>query len=149
MKHHDSLHLAPLHLAPWEVDHIGIAVTDLEAAIAFYASAAHTTVTLRESLAQQGVELAFLNTGGTKLELLAPLNTTSTLSKFIAKHGPGLHHVCYRVADIHGELARLAAMGLQLIDHAPRHGAGGTRIAFISPSSFLGVLTELCEYPAP
>jgi methylmalonyl-CoA epimerase len=138
-----------LHRAPWEVDHIGIAVTDLKAAIALYESTAGTTVTLRESLAEQGVELAFLNTGGSKLELLAPLNTTSTLAKFIAKRGPGLHHVCYRVTDINAELAKLTSVGLQLIDHTPRHGAGGTKIAFISPPSFLGVLTELCEYPAP
>ncbi len=137
-----------LHLLPWEVDHIGIAVTDLEAAIALYGSAANTTITQRESLAEQGVELVFLNTGGSKLELLAPLGSTSTLAKFIAKRGPGLHHICYRVTDVKAELSRLAAAGLQLIDHTPRHGAGGTKIAFIAPTSFLGVLTELCEYPA-
>lgn len=142
MEHNDNQ-----YRAPWEVDHIGIAVTDLEAAIAVYASTAGTTITLRERLPEQGVELAFLNTEGSKLELLAPLNATSTLAKFIAKRGPGLHHVCYRVPDIKAELARLAAAGLQLIDHTPRHGAGGTKIAFISPASFLGVLTELCEYP--
>jgi methylmalonyl-CoA epimerase len=134
--------------APWEVDHIGIAVTDLAAAIALYQSTAHTEVTLRERLVPQGVELAFLNTGGTKLELLAPLDENSTLARFIARRGPGLHHICYRVDHIVSELARLTAQGLSLIDHAPRHGAGGTKIAFISPPSFLGVLTELCEYPS-
>jgi len=94
----------------WAVDHIGIAVTDLSQAINHYAAAAGTIVTLRETLESQGVEVAFLNTGGCKLELLA------------------------------------AASGHQLIDSIPRPGAGGTRIAFISPKSFLGVLTELCEY---
>ena len=133
---------------PWEVDHIGIAVTDLAAAIALYQSTAHTEVTLRERLVPQGVELAFLNTGGTKLELLAPLDENSTLARFIARRGPGLHHICYRVDNIVSELARLTAQGLSLIDHAPRHGAGGTKIAFISPPSCLGVLTELCEYPS-
>jgi len=130
----------------WTVDHIGIAVTDLSHAINHYAAAAGTVVTLRETLESQGVELAFLNTGGCKLELLAPLRPDCTLAKFVTSRGPGLHHVCYRVADIEAELRRLAASGHQLIDSTPRSGAGGTRIAFISPKSFLGVLTELCEY---
>lgn len=132
----------------WQVDHIGIAVSNLEEAIALYAGSAHTEVTLRETLPSQGVELAFLNTAGSKLELLAPLNKECTLARFIEKRGPGLHHVCYRVSDISAELTRLAAVGCDLIDSTPRPGAGGTRIAFISPRSFLGVLTELCEYPA-
>lgn len=132
---------------PWEVDHIGIAVADLEAALSFYTKTVHTSVTLRENSIEQGVELAFLNTGGTKVELLAPLNTTSTLAKFITRRGPGLHHICYRVNDIEAELARLSAEGHTLIDHTPRHGAGNSRIAFISPASWMGVLTELCEYP--
>ena len=130
----------------WAVDHIGIAVTDLSQAIHHYAAAAGTVVTLRETLESQGVELAFLNTGGCKLELLAPLRADSTLAKFLNSRGPGLHHVCYRVADIEAELRRLAASGHQLIDSTPRPGADSTRIAFISPKSFLGVLTELCEY---
>jgi methylmalonyl-CoA epimerase len=129
----------------WEVDHIGIAVTDLDAAIALYSKAAHTEVTLREKLPDQGVELAFLNTGGAKLELLAPTSRRSTLSKFIERRGPGLHHICYRVLDITSELKRLAAAGFTLIDDTPRPGAGGSKIAFIAPSSWSGVLTELCE----
>lgn len=136
-----------LESPPWQIDHIGIAVTDLAAAIALYQSTAHTKVTLRERLVPQGVELVFLNTGGTKLELLAPLDEKSPLARFIARRGSGLHHICYRVDDIVSELARLSAQGLTLIDHTPRHGAGGTKIAFISPPSFMGVLTELCEYP--
>jgi methylmalonyl-CoA epimerase len=131
----------------WEVDHIGIAVSNLEEAIAVYTQSAHSEILLRETLPSQGVELAFLNTAGSKLELLAPLNTECTLARFINKRGPGLHHVCYRVRDISAELTRLAAAGYDLIDTTPRPGAGGTQIAFISPRSFLGVLTELCEYP--
>jgi methylmalonyl-CoA/ethylmalonyl-CoA epimerase len=133
--------------ATWEVDHIGIAVRSLEEAIALYSRSAHTEVTLRETLPNQGVELAFLNTAGSKLELLAPLTKECALARSIEKRGPGLHHVCYRVSDISAELTRLAATGYDLIDTTPRPGAGGTQIAFISPRSFLGVLTELCEYP--
>lgn len=132
----------------WSVDHIGIAVTDLDDAIQLYAAWASTTVTLREKLEAHGVELAFLNTVGAKLELLMPLRSDTPLGRFLAKRGPGLHHICYRVDDIRGELARLASEGAKLIDKTPRPGAGGTLIAFIDPSSFSGVLTELCEYPA-
>jgi methylmalonyl-CoA/ethylmalonyl-CoA epimerase len=135
------------HPPTWKVDHIGVAVADLHKAIELYANTAATEVTLRETLPAQGVELAFLNTGGSKVELLAPLHDQSTLARFLAKRGPGLHHICYEVADITAELARLSAHGCTLIDTAPRHGAGSTKIAFISPSSFMGVLTELCEYP--
>jgi methylmalonyl-CoA/ethylmalonyl-CoA epimerase len=130
----------------WSVDHIGIAVTDLSQAIALYATTAGATVTLRETLESQGVELAFLNTGGCKLELLAALRPDTVLGKFLSARGQGLHHVCYKVYDIEAELARLQAAGYELIDSIPRPGAGGTRIAFISPKSCLGVLTELCEY---
>jgi methylmalonyl-CoA/ethylmalonyl-CoA epimerase len=132
----------------WQVDHIGIAVSDLEVAIQHYSQTALTEITLRERIPEQGVELVFLNTGGAKLELLAPLNESSTLARFIKKRGPGLHHICYKVDNIVSELSRLEFLGAKLIDSSPRHGAGGTKIAFISPSSFFGVLIELCEYPA-
>jgi methylmalonyl-CoA epimerase len=132
----------------WQVDHIGIAVSDLEAAIKHYSQTALTEITLRERLPEQGVELVFLSTGGAKLELLTPLSDSSTLARFINKRGPGLHHICYKVDNIVSELSRLESLGAKLIDSSPRHGAGGTKIAFISPSSFFGVLTELCEYPA-
>jgi methylmalonyl-CoA/ethylmalonyl-CoA epimerase len=131
----------------WQVDHIGIAVSDLETAIKHYSQTALTEIMLREQLPEQGVELVFLNTDGAKLELLAPLNDSSTLAGFINKRGPGLHHICYKVDNIAFELSRLESLGAKLIDSSPRHGAGGTKIAFISPSSFFGVLTELCEYP--
>ncbi len=130
----------------WTVDHIGIAVADIDAAIALYASTAGTEVTLREKLVDRGVELAFLNTGGTKLELLMPLKDDSAIARFLAKRGPGLHHVCYKVDDIRAEMSRLERLGAKLIDTTPRPGASGTIIAFLEPSSFSGVLTELCEY---
>ena len=131
----------------WEIDHIGMAVLDLQQAIDLYFRTSQAKVILRESLTSQGVELAFLNTGHSKIELLAPLNTNSSLSRFLDKRGPGLHHICYKVADIQSELARLAQLGCTLIDSTPRPGAGGSQIAFISPSSFMGVLTELCQHP--
>lgn len=132
--------------SPWTVDHIGIAVPDLDAAIALYASTAGTSVTLREKLIDRGVELAFLNTEGTKLELLMPLREDTPIAKFLANRGPGLHHVCYKVANIREEMERLKQLGAKLIDTTPRPGATGTIIAFLEPQSFSGVLTELCEY---
>lgn len=131
---------------PWPIDHIGIAVTDLDAAISLYASTAGTSVTLREKLQDRGIELAFLNTGGTKLELLMPLQGNTPLARFIEKRGPGIHHICYRVDNIKTEMVRLESLGAKLIDTIPRPGASGTMIAFIEPASFSGVLTELCEY---
>jgi methylmalonyl-CoA/ethylmalonyl-CoA epimerase len=130
----------------WSVDHIGIAVTNLSQAIELYATTAGASVSLRETLESQGVDLAFLNTGGCKVELLAALRADTTLGRFLSARGPGLHHICYKVHDLEGELARLAASGHHIIDSVPRPGASGTRIAFISPKSCLGVLTELCEY---
>jgi len=132
--------------SPWTVDHIGIAVPDIDAAIALYAATAGTSVTLREKLLDRGVELAFLNTGGTKLELLMPLRDDTPIAKFLAKRGPGLHHVCYKVDNIRQEMERLKQRGANLIDTTPRPGASGTIIAFLEPQSFSGVLTELCEY---
>lgn len=131
---------------PWTVDHIGIAVPDLDAAILLHASTAGTSLTLREKLVDRGVELAFLNTGGTKLELLMPLRDDTPIATFLAKRGPGLHHICYRVDNIRQEMERLKHLGAKLIDTSPRPGASGTIIAFLEPQSFSGVLTELCEY---
>ncbi|MEN9845016.1 MAG: methylmalonyl-CoA epimerase [Pseudomonadota bacterium] len=130
----------------WTVDHIGIAVSDIEAAISLYASTAGTSVTLREKLVDRGVELAFLNTGGTKIELLMPLQNDTPIARFLAKRGPGLHHICYKVDNIRKEMDRLGQLGAKLIDSTPRPGATGTIIAFLEPDSFSGVLTELCEY---
>lgn len=133
----------------WTIDHIGIAVVNLDQAITHYHAVAHTEVTLREKLDAQGVELAFLSTCGSKIELLAALREDTPIGRFLAKRGPGLHHICYKVDDIRAELARLAKMGARLIDATPRPGAGGCDIAFIDPSFFNGVLIELCAYPAP
>ncbi len=131
----------------WTLDHIGIAVANLENAILHYQTTTSATIGHRETLHEQGVALAFINVPGSKIELLAPLNESSTIQKFIQHRGPGLHHICYRVDDIERELQRLAKSGYQLIDTTPRSGASGSRIAFIHPASCEGVLTEICEYP--
>ena len=107
----------------WSIDHIGIAVDDLNAAVELYCARLGATVTLREKLEEQGVEIAFIGGGATKVELLAPLREGTTLSKFLARRGAGLHHIGYRVANIKEELARLAQAGCVLIDSTPRPGA--------------------------
>ena len=131
----------------WSIDHIGLAVTNLDEAIATYAGLAHSSVTLRERLEKHGVEIAFLSAGGTKVELLSTLDSQNSLGRFLQNRGPGLHHIAYTVSNIKDELSRLSKLGVTLIDATPRPGAAGTSIAFLHPSSFCGVLTELVEYP--
>jgi len=132
----------------WSIDHVGLAVHDLDKAITFYLTIGGSRVILRETLAAQGVELVFIDQGETKLELMSPLRADSTLGRFLDKRGPGLHHICYRVNDINSELERLSKLGVRLIDHQPRPGAGGSLIAFIHPASCFGSLIELCEKSA-
>jgi len=127
------------------IDHIGIAVEDLDQAIAFYQKTFGCTVDAREVIAEQKVELAFLRTPNSLIELLTPTAEDSTLAKFLKTRGPGLHHLCYLVPDIRKELRRLERLGFQLIDKTPRGGAYNSLIAFIHPKSTVGVLTELCE----
>lgn len=129
-----------------KIDHIGYAVRSMDAAIEHYAKACGYTLSSRETLKERNIEIAFLNTGETKIELLAGIAEPNPITTFIEKRGEGLHHVCYEVNDITGELARLQAFGMTLIDEKPRPGAHGTIIAFIHPKNFFGVLTELCQY---
>ncbi len=131
----------------YELDHIGIAVTDLDAAIAQHQALYGFKLASRETLTSHGVEIAFLDLPlpNNKIELLANLPGSTTLTSFIEKRGPGLHHICYRVSDIKLELQRLSAAGCQLIDKQARRGAGGHLVAFVHPKSTGGVLTELCE----
>jgi len=130
----------------YALDHVGIAVTDLDQALEEYRRNFGFHVDLRELIESQKVELAFLKLPSTKIELLMPTDPSSPLQKFLDKSGPGLHHVCYRVEDIEAELQRLEQLGHQLIDRTPRPGAHGSRIAFIHPKTLAGVLTELCQY---
>jgi len=129
------------------LDHIAIAVRSLDDALSFYADVLGLPCTGRETVAEQGVHLAMLPIGDGRLELLEPLGEDSPVGRFLARRGEGLHHICFRVADLEGALARLRAQGVRLIDEEPRCGAEGRKIAFVHPTSAHGVLIELVEVP--
>jgi methylmalonyl-CoA epimerase len=127
------------------VDHVGVAVDDLEAALALYRDTLGMPLVHRETVAEQGVEAALLDVGESHIELLAPLGPETAVGKFLARKGPGLHHVAYRVASVDEALATLAKAGMRLIDERPRTGIRGSRVAFVHPSSTGGVLTEIVQ----
>jgi methylmalonyl-CoA/ethylmalonyl-CoA epimerase len=127
------------------IDHIGVAVEDLEAAIALYGDSFEMEVAHRETVAEQGVEAVLLDVGDGHVELLRPLGPETAVGKFLARKGPGLHHVAYAVADIDATLERISAAGLELIDREPRVGIRGSRVAFLHPRSTGGVLTEIVQ----
>ncbi len=127
------------------IDHIGIAVEDLDEAIALYERDYALELVHRETVEEQGVEAVLLDVGESHVELIAPLGPETGVAKFIAKNGPGLHHVAYQVEDIESEIARLVAAGIQMIDAEPRTGIRGSRVAFLHPKSTARVLTELTE----
>jgi len=127
------------------IDHIGVAVEDLDAALALYRNALAMPLVHRETVSDQGVEAVLLDVGDSHVELLAPLGPDTAVGKFVAKRGPGLHHVAYRVASIEDTLAQLSAAGLRLIDARPRIGIRGSRVAFVHPASTGGVLTEIVQ----
>jgi methylmalonyl-CoA epimerase len=129
-------------MAALGVHHIGIAVDDLDAAVERYRSLFGATVEHRERVEDQGVEAASLHVGGSRIELLAPLGPETPVGKFLAKRGPGMHHVAFEVEDVAGELERLKADGVQLIDEAPRLGMFGLQVAFVHPEATGGVLAE-------
>ena len=125
------------------VHHLGIAVEDLDAAIANYAALFGAKLEHRETLPDQGVEAASLRVGESRIELLHALGPDPPVGKFLAGRGPGVHHVAFQVDDIAAELARLAQAGARLIDEAPRRGLFGLQVAFVHPESTGGVLAEL------
>jgi len=127
------------------IDHIGIAVEDLDASIELYEKGFEMELALRETVEEQGVEAALLNVGDGHVELMAATGPDTPVGKFIAKRGVGLHHVAYAVEDIDATLERLAATGIELIDAKARVGIGGSRVAFLQPRSTGRVLTELVE----
>ncbi len=127
------------------IDHIGIAVANLQESLAFWETTLGIELHGIEEVAEQKVRTAFLPVDDTEIELLEPTSPDSTVAKFIEKRGEGLHHIAIRVDDIEAALAELKAKGIQLIDETPRDGAGGTRIAFVHPRATHGVLLELCE----
>lgn len=126
------------------IDHIGVAVEDIDAGIALY-EGFEMELALRETVEEQGVEAALLNVGDGHVELLAPLGPDTPVGKYLAKRGAGLHHVAYAVDDIDSTLERLAATGIELIDAKARVGIGGSRVAFLQPRSTGRVLTEIVE----
>ena len=127
------------------IHHIGVAVEDLEAAIALYTTAFGAELTHRASNEKDGLKAAFLRAGEAEVELLQPLRDDTPVGKFLAKRGPGLHHIAVAVPDIDKAIADARAEGLEMIDEQPRIGLHGTRIAFVHPKSVGGVLTELVE----
>ncbi|MGN6815374.1 MAG: methylmalonyl-CoA epimerase [Solirubrobacterales bacterium] len=127
------------------IDHIGVAVEDIDAAIALYGGSFEMDLAHRETVAEQGVEAVLLDVGDGHVELLAPLGPDTPVGKFMAKNGSGLHHVAYSVDDIDTALERLAAAGIRLIDSKPRIGIRESRVAFLHPRSTGGVLTEIVE----
>jgi methylmalonyl-CoA epimerase len=127
------------------IDHVGVAVEDIDAALALYRDALGMPLVHRETIAEQGVDAALLDVGDGHVELLAPLGPETAVGKFLARRGPGLHHVAYRVASVEDTLNALASAGLRLIDERPRTGIRGSRVAFVHPASTGGVLTEIVE----
>jgi methylmalonyl-CoA/ethylmalonyl-CoA epimerase len=127
------------------IDHIGVAVDDLDAALALYERDYAMTLVHRETVTQQGVEAVLLDVGENHVELLAPIGPDTPVGKFLAKKGPGMHHVAYQVDDIESALATLKEAGLRLIDETPRTGIRDTRVAFLHPATAGGVLTEIVQ----
>jgi len=127
------------------IDHIGVAVEALDPALELYTGALSLPLVHREVVSEQGVEAALLDVGENHVELLAPLGSDTPVGRFLARQGPGLHHVAYQVADIEATLRALSAAGLRLIDERPRTGIRSSRVAFLHPRSTGGVLTEIVQ----
>ena len=127
------------------IDHIGVAVEDLDAAIDLYEKSFEMALAYRETVESQGVEAVLLDVGDGHVELLRPLGPDTAVGKFLARKGPGLHHVAYAVDDIDATLERIAAAGIELIDSEARVGIRNSRVAFLHPRSTAGVLTEIVE----
>jgi methylmalonyl-CoA epimerase len=128
-----------------QIDHVGIAVVDLDAAIARYRELLGVAPSVRKRMDKDGIDAAMLDLGSTHVELIAPIGPESTISGFLEKRGEGMHHVAYRVDDLRVALAELRRAGARLIDEEPRLGVMGHLVAFVHPKSFGGVLTELVE----
>jgi methylmalonyl-CoA/ethylmalonyl-CoA epimerase len=130
-----------------KIDHIGIATNGIDEAARFFLESLGLQIEHVEEVAAQKVRVAMLPLGESRVELLEPTSDDSPISRFLAKRGPGIHHIAVRVEDIRASLAELREKGARLIDESPRTGAGGCLVAFIHPSSTGGVLLELVEHP--
>src|SRR6266542_4295828 len=133
--------------SPTEIDHIGIAVQDLEAAVEEYRRAFGIEPVHRERVEDQGVEEVLFRVGTSYIQLLGALGPDTPVGKFLDRRGEGVHHVGYRVDEVRAVLKRLAAEGVPLVDEAPRPGSRGTTLAFVHPKGFRGVLVELVQEP--
>ncbi|MDB5096805.1 MAG: methymalonyl-coa mutase c-terminal domain protein [Cyanobacteria bacterium RYN_339] len=131
------------------IDHIGIAVVDLEAALRFYHHTLGLAAPVIEEVPDQMVRTAIFGSGDGRIELLESTDPDGPIAKFIAKRGEGIHHVALRVTDVKSKLMELEAQGVTLIDRTPRIGAGGHHIAFVHPKATGGVLLELCQHCEP
>ena len=125
------------------VAHIGIAVANLEQAVAFYRDVLGLSPALPETA--DGASIVSLHLGDVEVELMEPLDQNSPVAKFLAKRGPGIHHICYRVPDLAAALDECRRHGYQLVDEVPRSGAGGRKVAFVHPKATSGILIELTE----
>lgn len=129
------------------VDHIGIAVEDLEAAKQLYGGVLGLKLVFEEEVPTEKVRVAAYDGGGVRVELLMSTSPDGPIGRHVAARGPGIHHVCYQVDDVQAAVDRLAGAGVRMIDTAPRPGAGGCRVAFVHPKGALGVLVELSQHP--
>jgi methylmalonyl-CoA/ethylmalonyl-CoA epimerase len=127
------------------IDHVGVAVAEIEAALELYRDRLQLPVAHREVVREQGVEAVLLDLGENHVELLAPLGDDTPVGRFLVTHGPGMHHLAYQVVDIDESLAALRQAGFRLIDEQPRVGIRGSRVAFLHPRSTGGVLSELVQ----
>ncbi len=130
-----------------EIDHIGVAVENLDESIALYRDRLGMREQHRETVEEFGVEAALLEIGDAHVELLTPVSAESAVARFLARSGPGMHHVAYRTRDIDATLLRLRESGVRLIDEQPRGGIRDSRVAFVHPKSTGGVLTEIVQPP--
>jgi methylmalonyl-CoA epimerase len=131
------------------IHHLGVAVADLDEALATYIGLLGATVEHRATVPDQGVEAASVLLGSGRVELLAPTSADTPVGRFLAKRGPGMHHVAYEVSDVAATLAELAAAGALLVDERPRQGLFGLQVAFVHPDSVHGVLTEVVAHVQP
>ena len=129
-------------MPPGGIHHIGVAVAELDDAVSTYERLLGASVEARETILSQGAEAVALHVGNGRVELLAPLEDDTPIGRFLARRGPGMHHVAYEVEDLRAELVRLDGEGVQLVDREPRPGLYGLQVAFIHPDAVHGVLTE-------
>lgn len=127
------------------IEHLGIAVADLQTAIPLYEALLNTPCYKQEEVSSEGVKTAFFSVGKSKIELLEATNPASPIAKFLQKNGPGFHHVAFEVENIESEISRLQEAGFELIHLQPKDGADNKRIAFLHPKSTGGLLVELCQ----